>query len=98
MMRLALLVSAFLSTGVLAQPSADELRRAEDAYGRALELLEEDRPAAEALLEEAGAIWLRAEAEGARNADLQRNIGNAALLRGDLGRAVLERPPVREHR
>ncbi len=76
---------------VAAAPTAQELlSRAEAAWDRAVERYSQDRRAAEAAMDECIAAYTElVEAHGARTAPVLTNLGAAHLLRGDVGRAVL---------
>lgn len=85
---LALSPRANAQTEVLS--ASDLLERAESFFERGVERFERDGEVARALFEQA-AIHYDAVVEhhGIRNAPLLVNLGNAAMLAGDTGRAVL---------
>lgn len=94
---LALALVALTSVGAFAAPSTapaataqELLSRAEAAWDRSVERYAQDRRAAEAALDECIAAYTAlAETHGARTAPVLTNLGAAHLLRGDIGRAVL---------
>lgn len=90
----ALVVLAALARHAIAQaepPSAsDLLQRAEDFFQRGVDRFERDGEVARALFEHATIHYdALVERHGIRNAPLLVNLGNAAMLAGDTGRAVL---------
>ncbi len=66
------------------------LAQADEQFARGVAALASDRPAAEVALDQSIALYRRlVDERGIRNGGLYYNLGNAHLLRGDAGRAIL---------
>jgi hypothetical protein len=83
----ALVVMALVSAAA-ALPDAEVARRAEEAFERGLARRQQGEKS-RALFEQAVDDFEELRRRGARNALLERNLGNAYLLAGDLPRAIL---------
>lgn len=78
------------AANILDTDPASILSRAESSYDRGIAQLPSEPAAARASFTEAAAAYRElAEVRGIRNARLLANLGNAYLLAGDTGRAVL---------
>ncbi len=81
------------SSGVLAEeiaPPEELLEQASTLFEQGVDLSERDSQGARDLFEQAMVLYEAiVEHHGIRNADLLVNLGNAAMLAGDTGRAVL---------
>lgn len=90
---IAVLIAACLSGAAFGVPSSDAgelLEHADAAFAEGARLHAEGDRAARARFAEAAAYYDRAiETGGVRNHRLQMNLGNASMLSGDVGRAVL---------
>lgn len=87
-------ILAFPVTASASSSSPDDpaqiLAQAEERFARGVSSLTTDRAAADQALDESISLFRRlAEDHGIRNGRLFYNLGNAYLLRGDVGRAVL---------
>lgn len=88
---LAILSLIVCGTTVLAQQSPlDMLTAAETAFDEGLALLDDNETLARLKFEEAAAMYRAIQREhGLGGADLFTNAGNASLLAGDVGRAII---------
>lgn len=95
MRRIALILLALLAflPGVAPGAEADAretFRRANEAFARGAALLEENPAEAEAALDESIALFRDLiEEQGIVNAKLYYNVGNAYMLKGEIGEAIL---------
>ncbi len=83
-------MSILLTALLLAAPPADDdlAQRAADAFQRGLEQRQRQEKS-RALFEQAARNYEELRRRGARNALLERNLGNCYLLAGDVPRAIL---------
>ncbi|MDZ4829154.1 MAG: hypothetical protein SGJ09_03025 [Phycisphaerae bacterium] len=87
-------VAAVFATLVLASATAaadlmPDLVRGQDAYDRGIALKADGKPEdARAAFAESAALFRRVTQEGADNADLHFNLGNASVQSGELGRGI----------